>query len=46
MMSAKPVSRQKSKKRRVTIIRKIKHRDGSIDVNKKQFHDLSVRQAV
>ena len=33
---------QRSKSRRVTIIRKVMHRDGSIDVEKRKFHDKSV----
>ena len=39
-------NRSKQRQRRVTIIRKVKHRDGSVDVEKRKFHDLSVQRAV
>lgn len=39
-------SKPKSRTRRVTIIRKIKHRDGSVEVEKRLFREMSVREAV
>lgn len=39
-------NRSTSKRRRVTIIRKTRHRDGSVDVDRQLFHDVSVKRAL
>ena len=36
----------KRRRKKVTIIRKKKHRDGSIDVTKHHAYDISVKQAI